>query len=369
MILFYLILPFVVFAVIRLLVALFNFITSPTLRATKPISDNMVSVLIPVQNEEKNIENLLIDILDQTYTNIEVIVYNDRSVDSTSQVVLEYSKNNRNISLISGTDLPEGWGGKNYSCHNLAQRAKGDYLIFLDAKVRLKPEFIENSLGFMQKNRLALLSIFPNQIIKTLGERIVVPLIQWIFISLLPLRLVQWSRKSFLSAASEQMMMFKADIYRKYQWHEQFKEKLFASNYISKSVKISQYRAATLLGSENDIRSREYNSYNETINGLSSGICDFFLGNHRVMIGLAAITFFSPILIAFIMPFPLIFAYFFSVIMARLLVAQLSKQSLVLSVLLLPLQQYAFIQIVRKWMKVSNYRIFTMKGRKISPEQ
>ncbi|MCB8964000.1 MAG: glycosyltransferase family 2 protein [Bacteroidales bacterium] len=365
MILFYLILPIVILAVLRFLVALFNYLTNPYIKEYKLATESLVSILIPARNEEKNIENLLVDLLDQTYSNIEVLVYDDQSTDSTSQIVLQYSKNNRNISLVSGMELPEGWLGKNFACYNLAQKAKGDYLLYLDADVRVKPQFIENSLGYMQHNKLALLSFTPYQITKSFGERITVPVMQWILLSLLPLRLVQWSKRHSLSAANGQMMMFKTEIYRKYQWHEQFKANPVEDISIARSVKKLRYRMATLLGTENDIQCRMYSSYNEAIAGFSKNVCDFFGRNHKVMIAFAAITTLGPFLVLFIMPFPLIFAYFFSVIMARMMVAQLSKQSTFMSVLLLPMQQFAFVQMVRAWMKSHKSGILVWKSREI----
>jgi hypothetical protein len=174
---------------------------------------------------------------------------------------------------------------------------------------------------------------------------------QWILLTLVPLRFVQWSKRLLFSAADGQMMMFKTDIYQKYQWHEQFKSSPNKDVLIARSVKKLRYRMATLLGTDKDIQCRVYSSYAEAISKQSKDVYNFFNRNHKVMIGYAAIATLGAILVLLIMPFPLIFIYFFSVIMARMMVAQLTKQSAFKSVLLFPLLQYSIVQMVRVLMK------------------
>ena len=50
----------------------------------------MVSVLIPARDEEKNIGPCLDSLLDQTYSNYEIVVLNDQSTDRTWEVLEEY---------------------------------------------------------------------------------------------------------------------------------------------------------------------------------------------------------------------------------------------------------------------------------------
>ncbi len=92
---------------------------------------------------------------------------------------------------LSGTTLPEGFTGKNHACHQLSLSARGDYFLFMDADVRVKGALLEEALSWMLKKDLALLSIFPVQKMKSFGEKISVPLMNWILLSLLPLPLIR----------------------------------------------------------------------------------------------------------------------------------------------------------------------------------
>jgi cellulose synthase/poly-beta-1,6-N-acetylglucosamine synthase-like glycosyltransferase len=61
-------------------------------RYTMPDPPPLVSVLVPAYNEEKNIEALLHTLFDQTYENLEIIVINDGSTDSTLSILSEVPK-------------------------------------------------------------------------------------------------------------------------------------------------------------------------------------------------------------------------------------------------------------------------------------
>ena len=65
-----------------------------------PVSENTgeikVSVIIPARNEERNIEEALQSILHQDYENLEIIIVNDRSTDSTGEIIDRMAKSNQN---------------------------------------------------------------------------------------------------------------------------------------------------------------------------------------------------------------------------------------------------------------------------------
>jgi glycosyltransferase involved in cell wall biosynthesis len=125
------------FTVLQFLIVVVNLIFKPSLPKRLIQCNHLVSILIPARNEEKNIGTILNDILSLSYKNIEVIVFNDQSTDKTEEKVKEYATLDNRIRIINSDNLPNGWLGKNYACHSLAQHAKGDYLLFLDADVRI----------------------------------------------------------------------------------------------------------------------------------------------------------------------------------------------------------------------------------------
>lgn len=57
-----------------------------------PVEYPLVTVIVPAHNEEQNIGNLLNTLLDQSYSNLEILVVNDGSTDNTAQIVKDYRR-------------------------------------------------------------------------------------------------------------------------------------------------------------------------------------------------------------------------------------------------------------------------------------
>ena len=237
-----------VFLGLRFLVVISNSIFHHTSRNRRWNDTPKVSVLIPVRNEETNIGQLLDGLMKQDYENIEVIVCNDGSADRTAEILEEYCSRYDTISWFTGKELPEGWTGKNFACHQLAEKATGDLFLFLDADMEISGDIIATSAGYIKKRELTLLSIFPRQIMLTGGERFVVPVMNWILLSLLPLPLVVHCKWPSFSAANGQFMFFDAGDYRKLKCHEMVKSSAVEDIRIVKILKKKKYRVSTLLG-------------------------------------------------------------------------------------------------------------------------
>lgn len=317
-----------VFTGIQLVTALMNVVLKQRLpKSDRANNTVLVSILIPARNEERTIGNLLNDLQQQDYQNIEMFVYNDQSTDKTVEIVEQFTKNNTRIHLIDGQVLPEGWLGKNHACYTAAQHASGSFLLFLDADVRIKNEFIKSAITMMKSNKLTLLSLFPKQEMTSWGERISVPLMNYILLTLLPLRFVQKSWFSSHSAANGQCMMFNADDYKRLQPHERVKTQLVEDVAIARLLKRSKHTIACLLGNDT-ISCRMYHHYNEAVNGFSRNILQLFGSSAMLAILFWFITTlgFIPILVA--LPTTYLIAYVLAYLLIRILVSYASKQSI-----------------------------------------
>lgn len=98
----------------------------------------LVSVIIPAYNVEKFIARCLESVLNQTYSNIEIIIVNDGSTDKTVEIIQRFSNSHENINLISTTN-----NGVSSARNTGILAAKGEYLFFLDSDDRIKLESIQ----------------------------------------------------------------------------------------------------------------------------------------------------------------------------------------------------------------------------------
>ena len=126
------------FALLQLLVAWVNLLFQERLPARDVVPLPTLSLLIPARDEEMNIGRLLGDLTTINDRILEIIVCDDQSSDRTAELVEESAAHDSRIRLIRGDRLPDGWSGKNHTCHCLAKEATGDYLLFLDADVRVE---------------------------------------------------------------------------------------------------------------------------------------------------------------------------------------------------------------------------------------
>lgn len=100
----------------------------------KTASAEKLSIIIPARNEEQNLPKLLRSLAEQSVQPHEIVVVNDASTDRTAQVAQQLSAR-----VINSQPLPEGWRGKTWACHQGAQAATGELLLFLDADTWFEP--------------------------------------------------------------------------------------------------------------------------------------------------------------------------------------------------------------------------------------
>jgi glycosyltransferase involved in cell wall biosynthesis len=350
------------FTVVQFLIALANLVSLPKLPSRKLNENPLVSILIPARNEEKNIGNILNDIINQEYKEIEVIVFNDLSTDKTPEIVRDFAERYNRIRLINSELLPEGWLGKNWACHSLSMSAKGDYLLFLDADVRIGNGIINNAISYAKRSGFALISIFPKQIFKTTGEKITVPNMNYILLSLLPLILVRISGMSSLAAANGQFMFFDSKIYKSLHPHEKMKNNKVEDIEIARFLKKEKYRIACLVG-DGAIQCRMYSSFKEAVNGFSKNVRTFF-GNSLILSLLFwFITTFGFIIVLTELPMIYFVWYLIAYILSRVIISVVSEQNVLENLLFLIPQQISCGLFIYYSILNKNLKAYKWKGR------
>lgn len=352
------------FLILRFTVTLFNFISNPKLTRSPKTFHDLVSILIPARNEEENILRLLQSVQNQDYENFEVIVLDDQSEDNTFSVCEDFAKKDPRFKVVKGEDLKKGWLGKNHACHQLAKLSKGKYLLFLDADEEVKNGLINNAIYRMQSGQLALLSLFTNQVTKTFGEKAIIPLMHYLLLNLLPLRLVKLSKNPSFSAASGQFMLFDAAIYHQMQWHEQVKNQVVEDVEIMKKVKQNRLKGEALLAN-GFIYCRMYKNYGEGLQGFSKNLLAGFNGS---IIGLLIYLFLvlaGPVLILCYLNFQLFYFALILIFFSRLMISLLSGQNVWMNIFLHPLQMMNLLVIAAFSIRKSLNKSLIWKGRTI----
>lgn len=128
--------------------------------------NSLVSVIISTKNEERNIKNILEGLESQTYKNIELIVVDNNSSDKTKEIAKKYTDKvfeiNDYFKTLKLDNLKTEIKPERSSQRNLgAKKAKGDYLLFLDADMILGDKVVEECLKVFSKKKGTVGLIIP----------------------------------------------------------------------------------------------------------------------------------------------------------------------------------------------------------------
>lgn len=354
--------------VVRLMIVFSNLLSRHWIRRRLPPAEPLVSILIPARNEEKNISRILEDLIGLDYPEAEIMVYDDASEDSTANIVRSFASRDSRIRLIEGMSLPDGWLGKNHACHRLSLEAGGEYLLFLDADVRVNRGLLRRSLAHVMKHDLSLLSIFPRQRMHSFGERITVPLMNVILTSMLPMITIRSSFRPSLAAANGQFMLFAGKVYRQHRFHELLKDQSVEDIHISRTMKSMGYRVDTLLSS-GEVECRMYSGFREALNGFSRYLLTFFGGS---VAGLLLFVLFTTFGVGFVwlgISWQAAILYLGLTALLRLMISLISRQSPFWNLLLMPVQQIALVVMTFEALRRRFVRSNTWKGRNIVLEK
>ncbi|UNL87071.1 glycosyltransferase [Priestia koreensis] len=231
--------------IVYLLIACFFFIgtavnvwLTPSMRRAHAPSDSpLVSVLIPMRNEERNVDELLQSVQGLTYPNLEILVLNDQSTDRTGEKLEMHMKDDQRIRVMNGKQLPDGWVGKVHACHQLSSAANGEYLLFIDADVRLKSDTVEKVLGLSREKGAGLVTGFPQFPVRTFLEKLLVPMQHFVVYTHLPILIANKTTWPAATAAHGAFMFFEKGAYEKIGGHTSVQHSLVEDVHIARSMK------------------------------------------------------------------------------------------------------------------------------------
>ena len=347
MVIFFFFLLLVVFAVLRLVVVLVNYIYTPYLRPFELIDHGKILVVVGQGKNTASLVNLLHDLQNQSYTNFEVLVYCSSPLNSIPDDQLAFARVDNRFKFLNGTIREAGESYSSNFRNVLVEKSSGSYILFLDPDMRMGIHFINAMVANMKHRKLAVLSVTPHyDTTKSFGVKIAVSAVQWLMLSLIPLKLIGKHFNPKLPLTDGMPVMYNAEVFRRHTLTSvTIPEDLKRAMY-SKEFKQLQLRSFTLLGRKEEISYSYFTSYRYALRRVAGGLFDFFSGREWLMFSYAILTTLGPFITLLAMPYPFTFAYLFSVLLGRMLVAALCEQSAWSAILLFPLQQLVLFRMM-----------------------
>lgn len=342
-------------------------------RLSRPLTIDqkpLVSILVPMRDEETNVVELIQHLSNLTYPNLEFLFLDDQSTDATSELIHQEAHRLSDFTLISGKDLPAGWVGKVHACHQLSQQANGTYLLFLDADVRLAPNTIEQAVALIKDEDAGLLTGFPKFPVTGLFAKLLVPMQHVLIYLHLPIYLANRTAHVTASAAHGSFMFFETMTYRSIGGHSSVKQSLVEDVHLARAIKKSGARVC-LANVTQHVTCYMYHRNRDVWQGFSKNA---FPGIGRsyllaiCIICLYSVLFVSPLVLA---GFAFFTEWFYALPLLiglgiRFVIDQLANQRNWIC-LLMPFSALAFILILIRSMALAWSKSgFTWKGRTYS---
>jgi cellulose synthase/poly-beta-1,6-N-acetylglucosamine synthase-like glycosyltransferase len=324
--------------------AIFNAITivRPRAMGSQTLS---FSILVPCRNEAENVSELVatLDALD--HPRYEVIFIDDNSTDGTGELLAQAIRNHSLMRFVSAAKLPDGWMGKPWALSQGLSHATHDYIVTVDADVRLAPDALSAMDSVLQRTGSDFLSPYPSQLAVTMSERLVQPLLQWTWMTTVPLRLAMRSSRPSLAVANGQFLLVKKSALVSVGGFASIQSSVLDDIDLARVLIRGGFSGGVCDGSK-IASTRMYTSFNEIRAGYGKSMSTGF-GGIFGSLALAAVMAISGLL-PFIYSFfgsPMATAALLLVVTSRV-VSAISSRSLIIDSLLHPISTIAFIYLL-----------------------
>lgn len=345
-------------ALFFLAVALVNVFFWPGVRRRETLKT--VSILIPARNEEANLPECLEAAV--ATDALEIIVYNDHSTDATARIVRSFASKDSRVRLLDPSALPLGWAGKTFACHCLSLVAQGDYLLFLDADVRITADGPNRIAAEAEDRGASLLSCWPGFEMRSFWERALMPLLNFVVFSIYPSPLSFYLPHASLGLAHGACILARRDVYRRLGGHVLVRNEMFEDTRLAQVWRELGERGLCLDGAEL-VTVRMYQNFSEIWRGFQKNFYPAFR-HKRNYWSFLALHFFVFLLPFFLLPFDVDLWPAAVVILCIRLVLALRFHHPLWSVLLQPFAETLLIALglISFW-RVIKGRGVTWKGR------
>ena len=255
----------------------------PRLADVMPLPDGecpKVSTLFAARDEAAKLPQALPTQLAQDYPRYEVIAVDDRSRDATPQVLDEFAAHHNNLKVIHLTEVPKGWLGKPHALHVAYGYAKGEWLVFTDADVRMGPDLLRRAVALVKGKGWDYLTCLPMPELRSFWEKTFMS--YWALgfdLGQAPWKLSDPCSRRYLGVGAFQLL--RRSVYEAIGTHQRLAMELLDDFKLGKLVKQRGFQCGVALGGE-WVQLRWQDGLSGIVSGLmknSFAACGFRLRN------------------------------------------------------------------------------------------
>ncbi len=211
-----------------------------------------ITIIVPARNEQQDIAQTLTQLLALDYDNYEVIAVNDRSTDQTGEIMDRFAADvaaHGRLKIIHIADLPLGWMGKTHAMWTAGKQATGDWLLFTDADVLFKPDSVRRALAYGEAERADHVVLFPQMIMKSPGEKMMIAFFQTLFVfGHRPWKVADPKTKDHMGVGAFNMV--RRSVYEELGTYQRLRMEVLDDMKLGKVVKESGYAQRNVFGGD-----------------------------------------------------------------------------------------------------------------------
>jgi cellulose synthase/poly-beta-1,6-N-acetylglucosamine synthase-like glycosyltransferase len=264
---------FFLLPLILLTIAAINCVQIRTPKGTSELADS-VGVIVPMRNEAENIEGLLATLAAQEGS-FHFYLLDDNSEDETYELLQRFTADDSRFTVIKGAALEDKWIGKTWALQQLFEASKEEVLVSIDADVRLSNDAINKAVTAMNDARLDFVSPYPRQIAKTFAERLIQPLLQWSWLTTVPLRFAERSRQKSMAVANGQFFVVRRSALALIGGYQSVKHAVLDDVFLAREL-VKNGSSGTVINGSDIAETRMYASWSQIESGYGKSLSKAF---------------------------------------------------------------------------------------------
>jgi len=264
---------FFLLPLILLTIAVVNFVQIRTPKLISELAET-VGVLVPMRNEAENVEGLVATLAAQEGS-FHFYLLDDNSEDQTFELLQRFTTADSRFTVIKGAALKDKWIGKTWALQQLFDTSSEEILVSIDADVRLSNDAINKAVTALNSAQLDFISPYPQQIAKTFAERLIQPLLQWSWLTTVPLRYAESSGQKSMTVANGQFFVVRRTVLAAIGGYQSVKHAVIDDVFLARELVKSGSSGTVINGSE-IAETRMYESWSQIESGYGKSLSKAF---------------------------------------------------------------------------------------------
>lgn len=260
---------FFLIPLILLVIAATNFVQIRKPNKTSSLIQS-VGVIVPMRNEAENVEGIVATLAAQD-GDFHFYLLDDNSEDQTLELLQRFTTGSPRFTVLTGAALEDGWIGKTWALQQLFDASNEEILVSIDADVRLTNDAINKAVTALLGSDLDFVSPYPKQIAPTLGERLIQPLLQWSWLTTVPLRYAERSGQQSMAVANGQFFVVHRSALSAINGYESVKNAVIDDVFLARQL-VKNGSAGTVIDGSEIAQTRMYGSWNEIKSGYGKSL-------------------------------------------------------------------------------------------------